>query len=87
MGATTMLNCQRFDRIQIGNQRDDLGAMRSIRSTVFNGRIYIEKINEPFLYRLKGAPAEFKAGLGAPIANGWLALLLKFTEAGAALFT
>ena len=51
-----------------------------------DGHIYIEKINEPFLYRLKGAPAEFKAGLGAPIANGWLALLLKFTEAGAALF-
>ena len=53
---------------------------------VQDGRIYIEKINEPFLYRLKGAPAEFKAGLGAPIANGWLALLLKFTEAGLALF-
>ena len=60
--------------------------VRSIRSTVFNGRIDIEKINEPFLYKLRGAPAEFKAGLGAPIANGWLALLLKFTEAGAALF-
>ena len=65
MGATTMLNCQRFDRIQVGNQLVDLGPsrVRSIRSTVFNGRIYIEKINEPFLYKLKRAPAEYKAGL------------------------
>jgi len=23
-----------------------------------DGRIYIEKINEPFLYKLKGTPAE-----------------------------
>ena len=28
-----------------------------------DGRIYIEKINEPFLYQLKGTPAEYKAGL------------------------
>jgi hypothetical protein len=30
---------------------------------VRDGRIYIEKINEPFLYQLKGTPAEYKAGL------------------------
>jgi hypothetical protein len=29
MGATTMLNCQRFDRIQVGNQLVDLGAIES----------------------------------------------------------
>jgi len=28
-----------------------------------DGRIYIEKINEPFLYKLKGTPAQYKAGL------------------------
>ena len=37
-----------------------------------DGRIYIEKINEPFLYQLKGTPAEYKAGLDRAIANGWL---------------
>jgi hypothetical protein len=30
---------------------------------VQDGRIYIEKINGPFLYQLKGTPAEYKAGL------------------------
>ena len=29
MGATTMLNCQRFDRIQVGNQLVDLVAIES----------------------------------------------------------
>ena len=58
---------------------------------VQDGRIYIEKINEPFLYQLKGTPAEYNAGLQRAIANGWLALhesgtFVKFTEAGAALF-
>jgi hypothetical protein len=33
-------------------------SVRLMRSTVFNGRIFIEKINEPFLYQLKGTPAE-----------------------------
>jgi hypothetical protein len=28
-----------------------------------DGRIYIEKINGPFLVQLKGTPAEYKAGL------------------------
>ena len=32
---------------------------------VQDGRIYIEKINGPFLYQLKGTPAEYKAGLRA----------------------
>ena len=54
-------------------------------------RIYIEKINAPFLYQLKGTPAEYKAGLDRAIVNGWLWLhesgtYVKFTEAGAAMF-
>jgi hypothetical protein len=56
-----------------------------------DGRIYIEKINEPFLYQHKGTPAEYKAGLLRAIEKGWLELhesgtYVKFTEAGAALF-
>jgi hypothetical protein len=39
-----------------------------------NGRIHVEKINGPFLYELKGTPAEYKAGLDRAIANGWLVL-------------
>jgi hypothetical protein len=58
---------------------------------VQDGRIYIEAINGPFLYQLKGMPAEYKAGLDRAIANGWLWLhesgtYVKFTEAGAAMF-
>jgi hypothetical protein len=56
-----------------------------------DGRIYIEKINGPFLYELKGTPAEYKAGLDCAIAKGWLELhesgtYVRFTDAGAALF-
>ena len=52
------------------------------------GRIYIEKINEP--YQLKGTLAEYKVGLECAIANGWLDLhesgtYVKLTEAGATL--
>jgi hypothetical protein len=36
--------------------------------------IYIEKINEPFLFELKGTPAEYKAGLERALAKGWLVL-------------
>ena len=32
-------------------------------------RIYIEKINGPFLYQLKGTPAEYKAAPERAIAN------------------
>jgi hypothetical protein len=56
-----------------------------------DGRIYIGKINGPFLFELKGTPAEYKAGLGYAIAKGWLELhergtFVHFTQAGAALF-
>ena len=58
---------------------------------VQDSRIYIEKINAPFLYQLKGTPAEYKAGLDRAIAKGWLWLhesgtFVKFTETGAAMF-
>ena len=37
-----------------------------MRTTVFNGRIDIEKINEPFLYKLKGVdPSGFPPGRSA----------------------
>lgn len=55
------------------------------------GRIFIELINWPFLSELKGAPAEYKAGLDLTIARGWLTLhksgtYVKFTQTGAKLF-
>jgi hypothetical protein len=55
-----------------------------------DGRIYIEKINWPFLHDLKGTPAENKAGLLRAIGNGWLELhesgtYVKITDAGAAM--
>jgi len=58
---------------------------------VQDGRIHIEKINRPFIYELKGTPAEYKAGLTRAIEKGWLELhesgtFVRFTEAGAALF-
>jgi len=56
-----------------------------------DGRLLIEKINGPFLYELKGTPAEYKAGLDRAIENGWLVMhesgtYLRFTQAGADLF-
>jgi hypothetical protein len=39
-----------------------------------DSRIYIEKINGPFLFELKGTPAEYKAGLDCAIAKGRLEL-------------
>jgi hypothetical protein len=58
---------------------------------VQDGRVYIEKINGPFIYELRGTPAEYKAGLDRAIAKGWLVLhesgtYVKFTEVGAAKF-
>jgi hypothetical protein len=56
-----------------------------------DGRIYIELINGPFLFDLKGTPDEFLAGLDLAIERGWLVLhesgtYVKFTQAGAELF-
>ena len=36
------------------------------------GRIYIEKLNGPFLFGDKGTPAEYTAGLERAISLGWL---------------
>ena len=56
-----------------------------------DGRIYIEKINWPFLSELKGTPAEYSAGLKLAIERGWLWMhesgtYVKLTPAGAELF-
>jgi hypothetical protein len=56
-----------------------------------DGRIYIEKLNGPFLFEAKGSPAEYKAGLELAIERGYLKLhesgtFVRFTEKGAALF-
>ena len=55
-----------------------------------DGRIYIEKLNGPFLFG--DTPAEYSAGLDLALARGWLELhdsgtFVKFTAAGADLFT
>jgi hypothetical protein len=54
---------------------------------VQEGRIYIEKINEPFLFKDRGTPAEYKAGLDYAVAQGWLELhesgtFVRFTQCG-----
>ena len=56
-----------------------------------DGRIYIEKLNGPFLFGDKGTPAEYSAGLKLAIEQGWLEIhdsgtFVKFTAAGADLF-
>jgi hypothetical protein len=58
---------------------------------VQEGRIYIEKINGPFLFGDKCTPAEYRAGLQLAIARGWLVkhesgTFVTFTAAGAELF-
>ena len=58
---------------------------------VQDGRIYIELINGPFLFREKGTPDEYKAGLDLAIGRGWLVLhesgtFVRFRQAGADLF-
>jgi hypothetical protein len=56
-----------------------------------DGRIHIEKINAPFLFRERATPAEYSADLKFAIERGWLVLhesgtYVKFTQAGADLF-
>jgi hypothetical protein len=58
---------------------------------VQDGRIFIELINAPFLFELKGTPAEYSAGLKLAIERDWLwkhesGTYVKFTQAGAELF-
>ena len=56
-----------------------------------DGRIYIEKLNGPFLFGDKGTPGEYRAGLELAVARCWLELhdsgtYVKFTPAGSDLF-
>ena len=58
---------------------------------VQDGRIHIEKINGPFLFKDKGSPAEYGAGMKLAIERGWLEIhesgtFVRFTPAGAELF-
>jgi hypothetical protein len=58
---------------------------------VQDGRIYIEQINAPFL-KAGGSPDQFRAALDRAIEKGWFeshesGTCVKFTDAGAALFT
>jgi hypothetical protein len=58
---------------------------------VQDGRIYIEKLNGPFLFGDKGTPAEYTAGLERAISLGWLQLhesgtFVRLTQSGADLF-
>jgi hypothetical protein len=58
--------------------------------TVQDGRIYIERVNGPFLEE-GGTPDQFRAALARAIKLGWLWLhesgtYVKFTAGGAELF-
>jgi hypothetical protein len=55
------------------------------------GRIHIEKVNAPFLFRDRASPTEYSAGLKLAIERGWLELhesgtYVAFTPAGTELF-
>ena len=57
---------------------------------VQNGRIYIERVNAPFL-AVGGTGDDFRAGIECAIALGWIWIhengtYVKFTDGGAALF-
>ena len=63
----------------------------SIVEAVQDGRIYIELINGPFLFKDKGSPAEYGAGMKLALERGWLAMhesgtFVRFTPACAELF-
>jgi len=58
---------------------------------VQDGRIHIELINHPFLFKDKASPAEYGAGLKLAIDRGWLVMhesgtFVRFTPVGAELF-
>ena len=58
---------------------------------VQDGRIHIEKVNGPFLYEIKGTPAQYSAGIKYAIERGWIEMhrsgtFIRFTQAGAELF-
>jgi hypothetical protein len=56
-----------------------------------DGRIHIEKVNGPFLYGIKGTPAQYSAGIKYAIERGWIEMhrsgtFIRFTQAGAEMF-
>jgi hypothetical protein len=56
-----------------------------------DGRIFIEKINAPFLFGDKATAAEHKAGIAYAVAQGWIELhesgtYVTFTQSGSDLF-
>ena len=58
--------------------------------SVQNGRIYLERVNSPFL-AAGNSGHDFRAGIERAIALGWLwrhesGTYVKFTDSGAALF-
>ena len=58
---------------------------------VQDGRIYIEKINGPFLFQLKGTPDQYRAAIEHAIERGWIVMhesgtFIRFTQTGADLF-
>jgi hypothetical protein len=58
---------------------------------VQDGRIHIEKINGPFLFQVKGTPAQYLAGIKHAIERGWIVMhesgtFIRFTQAGADMF-
>ena len=58
---------------------------------VQDGRIHVELINGPFLFKDKGSPAEYGTGMALAIERGWLTMhetgtYVRFTPAGADLF-
>ncbi|MCA6108078.1 hypothetical protein [Bradyrhizobium cenepequi] len=58
---------------------------------VQDGRIHVEKINYPFIFRDRGSPAEYGAGRKLAIERGWLWMhesgtYVKITPEGAKLF-
>ena len=70
------------------------GRLIEIASTiepVQDGRIYIERINGPFLFLDKARPEEYAAGIKMAVERGWLSMhesgtFVRFTPAGAELF-
>ena len=56
-----------------------------------DGRIYVEKLNGPFLFSDKATPAEYTGGLELAISRGWLKLhesgtFVRLTQNGADMF-
>ena len=43
-------------------------------ATIGDGRIHIEKINGPFLFKGKGSPAEYGAGMKLALERDWLVI-------------